>query len=721
MFMDIFLAIPPFTQLNCPYPSAPVLTGYLRGKGHQVVQADLGAEVIDRIFCSQTLNSLFDETGTRGKLSLFSKSMIANRHRYIADIDGVMSFLRNRNPEMAYFYARKDNLPVSGRFENQVSSRNNGLTDIFSTALHHCSMFISDISTFITENTDPRFGLIRYAEKLSMYVENFSEIESAISENQGIIYTILAGLMDDYFSKKLPQLVAISIPFPGNLYAALLCCRYIRENYPGIKIALGGGYVNTELRHLKDPGIFSYADYICLDDGFGALSSVIEHVAGLTGDDQLIRTFISRNGKVYLSNPGQLHDDDLAFHVPDYTGLPLEKYFSVSSVENPMHRLWSTGFWNKLTLAHGCYWARCAFCDTRIGYICRYQAYKAEEIVNAMEIIMKQTGSHGFHFTDEAAPPALLKQLAIEILKRNLKISWWVNIRFEKHFTADLCRLLAASGCIALTGGLETVSDRLLQLMDKGIDMGTAIHTMFHCSQAGIMVHAYLMYGFPTQTRRETIDALETVRQLFENGILQSAFWHRFALTVHSKVYDNPSGFDIELLQHHLNVFANNEMPYHAHHENTDDMGIGLERAVYNYMHGIGLDFPVYTWFNRPVPQTLIPPSYVRHFLKKKPADIHHDAKVIFTGNFPVFKKKVGKNYQIAFSHFLKNNNFTVSAAEARAIEEILKMTCLSKEGNPCLLTGMADYFENQTSLDFIKWIKSDFGKSFRKAGLLIV
>ena len=92
----------------------------------------------------------------------------------------------------------------------------------------------------------------------------------------------------------------------------------------------------------------------------------------------------------------------------------------------------------------------------------------ATTLVDRIESVIQQTGKSGFHFVDEAAPPKLLKELALELIHRRLSISWWTNIRFERNFSLDLCRLLAASGCIAVSGGLESVSDRLLKLMNKG-------------------------------------------------------------------------------------------------------------------------------------------------------------------------------------------------------------------------------------------------------------
>jgi hypothetical protein len=179
-------------------------------------------------------------------------------------------------------------------------------------------------------------------------------------------------------------------------------------------------------------------------------------------------------------------------------------------------------------------------------------------------------------------------------------ISWWGNIRFEKSFTPELCQLLADSGCIAISGGLEVASDRLLALMKKGVSVEQVARVTKAFSDAGILVHAYLMYGFPTQTVQDTVDALEYVRQLFAAGCIQSGFFHRFACTVHSPVGLEPGG-----IRRHAAVplppvsFAKNDVgfidPVGVDH---DSLGKALNKALYNYMHGIGLDEDVRSWFD---------------------------------------------------------------------------------------------------------------------------
>jgi radical SAM superfamily enzyme YgiQ (UPF0313 family) len=383
------------------------------------------------------------------------------------------------------------------------------------------------------------------------------------------------------------------------MYAALRIAQTIKSNYPNIKIGLGGGYVNTELRELTEPRICDYVDYITLDSGERPLLALIEHLNGKRSAERLVRTFIRNAGNEVRYIHWQ--EPDIPFEdvgTATWDGLPLDSYLSLLDMLNPMHRLWSDGRWNKLTVAHGCYWKKCSFCDVSLDYISRYETASAGLLVDRIEAIIAETGQTGFHFVDEAAPPKILKALAEELIRRKVMISWWGNIRFEKTFTPELCELLAQSGCMAMSGGLEVASDRLLDLMKKGVSVEQVAQVTKGFSDSGILVHAYLMYGFPTQTVQETVDSLEYVRQLFENGCIQSGFFHRFTCTVHSPVGLDPAAYGIELVPLPPISFAKNDVafidPTGVDH---DLLGVGLKKAIYNFMHGVGFEVEVHTWF----------------------------------------------------------------------------------------------------------------------------
>ncbi len=623
--MKTLLITPPFTQLNTPYPATPYLKGFLKSQGYGVFQADLGIELINAIFSREGFQELFDAINQSSKkLSPNSRRIIKNATSYVQTIDSVMSFLQYRDNTLASLICNETFLPRASRFDSMPDLEwafgNIGVND---QARFLATLYVEDVGDLIKDAVTPWFGFSRYAEKLGMSAHSFAPITRALQQPENILEVRLLELLKRHIEQVRPDVVGITIPFPGNLYAGLKCAQFIKKYYPHIKTVAGGGFVNTELRNLSEPAVFDYLDFITLDDGERPFLSILQFLEGKKNQEKLVRTFIRMDDEVRY-----IHDDqEPDFHhaetgCPDYSDLPLGKYLSLIEMANPMHRLWSDGCWNKLTLAHGCYWHQCSFCDITLPYIKRYESAPAAVLVDRIEQVIAQTGHRGFHFVDEAAPPSVLKDVAKELLKRKIGISWWTNIRFEKAFTEDLCRLMAMSGCIAVTGGLETASDRLLKLMNKGVTVRQAAQVCDHFSKAGIMVHAYLMYGFPTQTQQETIDALEIVRQFFQEGLIQSAFWHLFTATVHSDVGKNPQKYSCTISDHPVGGFANNDLvhidPRGCEHQ---VFAPGLNKAVYNFMHGVGTDMAIQDWFDFPVKASSVKRNYIKQAIKTYPLE----------------------------------------------------------------------------------------------------
>jgi radical SAM superfamily enzyme YgiQ (UPF0313 family) len=633
----VFLLTPPFTQLNTPYPATAYLKGFLNTKNISCYQADFGIEVTVALFCKEGLQKMFAQVRTGKELSANAERIISLQQEYIHTIDAVILFLQGKNPTLANLICKRDFLPEASRFA-QLDDLTwaFGSMGIQDKAKHIATLYLEDLSDLIKECVDEHFGFSRYAEKLGRSANSFDELYMALQQPFSFIDTLLIGILEAKMQQVQPKLVAISVPFPGNLYTAFRCAQWIKQNHPAVKTTMGGGFANTELRSLSDVRVFEFFDFISLDDGEAPIENIIAHVEGTKTVEELKRTFTLVNGKlVYLNNTACTDYKQDEVGTPDYSDFYLDQYISAIEVANPMHRLWSDGRWNKLTMAHGCYWGKCTFCDISLDYIKLYEPVAASLLCDRMETIIAQTGENGFHFTDEAAPPALMRALALEILKRKLVVSWWTNVRFEKNFTADLCLLLKASGCVAVSGGLEVASDRLLELINKGITVAQVARVNRNFTDAGIMVHAYLMYGFPTQTEQETIDSLEMVRQLFKTGVLQSAFWHLFTMTAHSPVGLEPDKYMVRKKSDAVGSFANNDIEHidmtGADHET---FSFGLKKSLYNYMHQIGLDDPLQKWFDFPVPKTTVPPDYIIKAIKETDSILFRPtAKVIWTGN----------------------------------------------------------------------------------------
>ena len=597
------------TQLNTPYPSSAYLTGFLRSQGLDARQDDLALKLVLRIFSTEGLKQVqtIAQTQAIDQRSASVNCFLDHAQRYIDCIEPVMVFLQGTDPTLAHRIAARGFIPEGPRFAALENAEDDTLTWAFGAlgvqdrARHLATLFLNDLADVLRDAVDDRFEFVRYGESLASSQASFEPLAKALAAPKTFIDQVLHDLTLETFDTHQPHMVLLSVPFPGTVYGALRMAQSIKQHQPSVTIVLGGGYVNTELRSLNEPRLFDFVDYVTLDAGERPLLALLEHLQGKRSAQRLVRTFARVNSEVKYIN---FAEPDIAFDdvgTPTWDGLPMQSYLSLLDMLNPMHRLWSDGRWNKLTVAHGCYWKKCSFCDVSLDYISRYDAATAHTLVDRIERIVAETGQTGFHLVDEAAPPKALKAMAEELLHRRLNISWWGNIRFEKTFTPDLAELLAESGCIAMSGGLEVASDRLLALMQKGVTVDQVARVTHGFSQSGVLVHAYLMYGFPTQTVQDTVDALEYVRQLFLHGCIQSGFFHRFACTVHSPVGMKPQDYGVTLIPLPEGSFARNDIgfidPTGTDH---DVLGRGLKKAIYNYMHGIGLEDDVRHWFDLP-------------------------------------------------------------------------------------------------------------------------
>ena len=626
--MKILSLIPPMTQLNTPYPSTAYLTGFLRSRGIEAVQEDLALALVLSFFNPKGLmevhtHALAQAENIRSASVCFFLEYFDDYH---STISSVITFLQGKDSTLSHRINTRDFLPEGPRFNSLDAFDDEESGDTLAWAFgslgsndrarHLATLYLNDLSDVLRDAIDSRFEFVRYAESLASSQPTFTPLHEALNAEPNLMDLHLRDLSIATIRRHQPSLVLLSVPFPGAMYAALRIAQTIKNTDPQIKVALGGGYVNTELREITDSRIFDYVDFITLDSGERPLLALLDHLNGKRSKSRLVRTFIKgESNQVEFMN---WQEPDIPFEevgTATWDGLPLDSYLSLLDMLNPMHRLWSDGRWNKLTVAHGCYWKKCSFCDVSLDYIYRYETASASLLVDRIEQIIAETGQTGFHFVDEAAPPKILKALAEELIRRRVVISWWGNIRFEKTFTPELASLLARSGCIAMSGGLEVASNRLLDLMKKGVSVAQVAKVTKSFSDAGILVHAYLMYGFPTQTVQETVNSLEYVRQLFEHGCIQSGFFHRFICTVHSPVGKNPEEYGVQLVPLPEITFAKNDIsfidPVGVDH---DSLGQGLKKAIYNFMHGVGLEEDVRTWFEsygKKIPKTTVSKFYI--------------------------------------------------------------------------------------------------------------
>ncbi len=708
---ETLIITPPFTQLNAPYAAAPFLAGTLTHHGHAVRQCDLGIRTALRLFSPDGLARLFALIAGK-KLTDEQERLCDLAPRYGATIGEVIAFLQGRNPGLAQRIVTRRYLPEGPRFAVLDDGAVEFDTlDLHDQALYLATLYLDDIADLAAATALPGFGLARYHERLAQSPATFDELYRTAT-GPGDLVTDL--MMQELAALDLSAVgtALVTIPFPGALIGALRVGRYIKEK--GITVIFGGGYVNTELRELADPRFFEFCDFVTLDNGEAPVLAILD-------GKPLLRTFRLVDGKV-VYEAGEVSDlfgEELG--APTYDTAELARYLDLIETSNPMHRLWSARGTLKIRLTHGCYWHKCAFCDTGLDYIGRYRPLPTALIVEQMERLVRETGMNTFHLVDESLPPAVLRELSIEILRRGLAVSWWGNIRFEKGFNADLCRLMAAAGCIAVTGGLEGVTPKMMELMQKGVTQEEAICAIGRLSDAGIMIHAYLIYGFPGQTVPDLIDGLEIVRQLFFHELIQSGYFHRFALTVHSPVFAEQERYGIVSHRRH-NKFANNDVSYteKVPHD-LEALGPGLKKAIYNYLHGMQWDAELRTFFDVPVPAPALSPHAVTRMLKKQPKEKDPHGRILWLGALPERLGKGAEGTIIRLTGLTDAVRWELPTPLADwLIATLTRTSVLAAAGDPLTFAQLRTSFP-QNAGGFGDFMHSEFFDDLTTLGLLIV
>ena len=575
---------PPFVQLNAPYPAVWYLDAWFRNRGIDSRAEDHSIGLTRALFSRNGLARVFaaarmalkgrkhPDAGTARRI----KAYFDQEALYLGMADGVLGYLSGQDPAYAYRLAVGAGLPLGMRVE-AVLGDEGGIAPADAPAL--ATAILNDLSDFISYALDPGFGVVRYAERLVSGARDFSVILEAAQSSwvlnefyRPILKDCFAGFALEPTSSPDEQiLLCITVPFPGCLAAAVMAAREARAKLGNrVQILIGGGYVSTELRFLEAPEVFEYFDWLCYDGGYASLSSIL-HFLDKGDEPGLYRVrWRHQDGRVIASGfpmdescctdsgaagtaddsraagvagaavdsgVAQAEARDIALIHPDYVGADFSRYLRIVDSPNPMHRLWNDTPWLKYRLAYGCYWKRCAFCDTELDYIKRYISSDIDALMAAADTASARTGLYGIHFTDEAMPVKLVRAFADRNRARSRPFTFWGNARFDKTWTEEACAAAAAGGLVAVSGGIEIATGAGLQIVDKGFTLTDLIHSLLAFKRSGILVHAYLIYGFPGQSDQEIADSAEMVRILLAEGLIDSAFWHKFVLTRHSRLY----------------------------------------------------------------------------------------------------------------------------------------------------------------------------------------
>ena len=597
---------------------------------------------------------------------------VLTKDSWINWIDKIVALLveNKSGRETLHEFVRSAHVPRGSRMETYLTNLNREVSVDDGYLL--ASLALADLADYITTVYDNNFALIRYAE--SICASDLSREEILKTTNSPVLKDYLSPLVENLINtvsssqqsaftqtepvssrpqqeifpsrsqpETLPQteapsqkpqqepsfLFCVSVPFPGTFAAAMFICKQLKSTFgKNALITLGGGYVNTALRSVNQAELAAYIDCFSYDRGYSFYTELLANGLPAAAAYQTESVF---GGEVAQGKANQTKTSSTSSNrqelveienfmtknvAPDYACIDFSKYPRLADDINPMHRIWSDGAWLKAYLAHGCYWHRCLFCDTKLDYVNCYKPVNIKNLYSSLLEQAKKSGVYGVHFVDEAAPPKMLEDFAS--LNKDKALTFWGNIRFEKAFSRDLADILAKGGLIGVSGGIEMACGEGLSNINKGIDIKTLVFSLAAFKEAGILTHAYMIYGYYNETPQMLIDSAETLRQLFKAGLLDSSFFHKFTLTKHSTLFAEwEAGKHPDL---HPIFPKNNFTDYELHfkgEEKSEKYGAPLSLAVNAWMHKKSLDKPVEKWFNFPMPKPTVKKDFVEKALEE--------------------------------------------------------------------------------------------------------
>lgn len=689
--MKVLMITPPVVQLNSPYPSGAYLSSFFKQQGENVLWKDLNISLFHKIFSRQGLTKLFELSEQKAlQMAQNAQSQndfatafnlrryVATKEQWIQWIDFITSILCGKMREKEHDFLFSPFAPRGARMENFLSSLNRepSVDDV----RFLCSYALADLADYITAVFDNDFSLIRYAEHLSVDKKNFSQIEQKL--NSPVLSVFYEEVLQEnliFDDKDVPDLVCISIPFAGTFLPSLYTARFLKNHYNNkVFIAFGGGFVNTELRQVSEKKLSKYINAFSFDRGYGSYIDLKNHWQELqtilrapttpqdsidsstptVSQDSVVSTTTQQSSielqplykmQIFFDNqiikPLIQHSDlqqtenSLTSQIfPDFSDIDFSVYPRVCDDMNAMHRIWNDGSWIKAYLAHGCYWHKCAFCDTQLDYVCGYKIVDTEKLFYSLLQTASEKNIFGIHFVDEALPPKSLKQFALLNAQNGGKLYFWGNVRFEKTFTKDFAAFLSYCGFGGASAGLEVATSAGLKSINKGTDIFSVVSSCAAFKEAGILVHAYMIYGFWNDTPQTIINSMETLRQFFQAGLLDSAFWHKFVLTKNSQVFSewkkglHPDLFPLEPPEN-KSIFANNNLHFKGE-DKFDKYSVPLENALASWMHNEHLQTKIQKWFDFPVPNPQISKDYVENLIQKY---IENSSKLDFSTDKDIF------------------------------------------------------------------------------------
>lgn len=335
-----------------------------------------------------------------------------------------------------------------------------------------------------------------------------------------------------------PGLVGISVTATSQVMPAFTLARLLKEADCDIHITLGGSVFTKLIDNLEqNQKLFNWVDSFIVFEGESAMLGLIEQLEG-TKDFGKVPNLVHRDGGGIRANRPFHIEDINSLPTPDYDGFPLDLYLSPKSVL-------------PLQGSRGCYWRKCTFCNLHVDNL-RFRLRNLDLVLNDIDVLKEKYGAEYLFFSDECMPVRQLETLSTRLIEEGKGVKWMAGVRFDKGLTKDILQKARDAGCLKMVFGLESSSQRVLALMDKGIETGIVKDILNNCMDSDIAIHMYVIVGFPSETRDEAFGTMDFVlsNERFLESRGASCLACLFELEKHAPILREPGKYGLTKIAH---------------------------------------------------------------------------------------------------------------------------------------------------------------------------
>lgn len=551
--MKVLLLFPPSWHPSQPYLSLPSLTAFLKHHGVcDVAQRDLNIELLDVLLTRKKCAELFQR--------------MTDKLKRLEGIPPVHPIDEERRNALAY--ATQAIPSIIDKIEYAKNTlRSEDFYDLakYMEGVHVVNEYLGMVSTLYYPSV---MTALHNDMRYSVY--SSQDILKALDDEEENIF------LDLYKSHVLssilaysPQLVGISITSTSQIIPGLTIARLIKAEEKDVHITVGGSVFTKLIDNLRQGSdLFSVVDSFIVFEGERALLELVKQVDGKKEFKKIPNLVYLEDGVVKVNEPFCTEDLN-ALPTPDFDGLPLRLYHAPASVL-------------PIQTSRGCYYRKCAFCNLHLDHG-NFRLRRTDLLMEDIRTLSQKYDTRNFFFTDESVPINKLREISQRLLEKQWDIKWMGGVRFENVLSRDLLENMAKSGCQKLVFGLESYSQRLLDLMKKGTKTDVVKRILDDCLAAGIAFHLYIIVGFPTETEEEAQETLAFVlRKEYLTSRGYSCLPSLFGMEKDSPLTHNPAEYGISSIMS----------------PKSEDLGLGyfyevergmtVEEAEQMYHHVIG-------------------------------------------------------------------------------------------------------------------------------------